>query len=85
MRRDMGLCQQCRAQGFTIPGEEVDHRVPLYKGGEETDENRWLLCPPCHATKTKADMGYTLKGCDASGVPVDPGHHWHDEDEEEKT
>lgn len=44
-------------------GFELDHRVPLYLGGEDTEANCQLLCtadalvPGCHARKTTEDMG----------------------------
>ena len=40
----------------TLTGEqhEVDHIVPLFKGGAESDENRACLCRRCH--KKKSDL-----------------------------
>lgn len=40
-------------------GFEVDHAVPLYKGGPDTDDNLQVLCSPsgCHDKKTLIDMG----------------------------
>lgn len=35
---------------------ELDHIVPLHKGGAESDENRQVLCVGCHAAKTKEDV-----------------------------
>ena len=63
----------CRACGLiTAPGNgEADHDPPLKD--MEADGNEWdidgmqWLCKPCHAIKTERDMGYTVKGCDASG------------------
>ncbi len=31
---------------------ELDHTVPLWKGGKDADHNRQCLCPACHAAKT---------------------------------
>ncbi|MFC5641932.1 MULTISPECIES: HNH endonuclease [Kitasatospora] len=44
--------------GETFPAElvDVDHRTPLALGGEDTDENAWLLCRPCHRAKTRRDF-----------------------------
>lgn len=36
----------------------IDHKMPLYKGGEDTDQNCQVLCVPCHDSKTEKDMGY---------------------------
>jgi 5-methylcytosine-specific restriction endonuclease McrA len=54
----------CAAEGCERPGEEVDHRVPLWKVRGLADAirrafhgpiNLWLLCRQCHAAKTKAE------------------------------
>lgn len=71
------LCLRCLERGFTIPSTQVDHKVPLYLGGEETDENRQGLCDECHDIKTAEDMKHKPKGGDSSGNPTDPGHYWN--------
>lgn len=50
--RDCGLCQTCKGQGRVTLGAVVDHRLPLWAGGSDEDENKWLLCISCHDTKT---------------------------------
>ena len=55
--RDEYVCQICKR--VTADGE-VDHKVPLHLGGQETDENRWWLCHGCHDAKSereKVDRG----------------------------
>ena len=52
------LCVMCKAKGKTTPAVELDHIIALTNGGEDTDENRQGLCTPCHAAKTREDMGY---------------------------
>lgn len=47
--RDKYICQLC---GRTVFDGEVDHKTPLSAGGQESDENRWWLCVPCHAAKS---------------------------------
>ena len=37
------------------PGTQVDHVVALEDGGPDTDENKELLCDPCHVEKTNED------------------------------
>lgn len=69
-------CQQ-RTPPVVRAATQLDHRVPLYKGGEETEENRQGLCDDCHREKTAADLGTTMRGCDTEGMPVDPRHHWN--------
>lgn len=56
VRRDKGLCQRCLRKGRYTEGHEVDHIVALINGGPDTDENKELLCLPCHAEKTREDM-----------------------------
>jgi len=64
--------------GYVTPGDEVDHVVPLHKGGEDNERNLQTLCKRHHDAKTRADMGWSTRpGCDASGLPVDPQHHWN--------
>jgi len=36
---------------------EVDHIISLSKGGEDTDENVWALCVPCHEAKSLREKG----------------------------
>jgi 5-methylcytosine-specific restriction endonuclease McrA len=51
-------CERCgRVVGMTQ--FELDHKVPLYQGGPDTDENCQVLCKGdtgCHAAKTREDM-----------------------------
>lgn len=36
---------------------ELDHKVPLFKGGKDLDENCQILCiSPCHEDKTNEDL-----------------------------
>lgn len=53
--RDNGLCQACLALGKVSIGREVDHKVPLWDQGSDEDDNKWLLCIPCHEAKTAAE------------------------------
>lgn len=66
------LCEWCKRKGKITPAEELDHIIPLYKGGPDTEENLSPKCKACHAEKTAQDMGYVKKeeiGLD--GFPVD--------------
>lgn len=65
------LCVMCQAKGRLRVAVEVDHIVPLSKGGPDDDTNRQSLCKPCHKDKTRADRGLKprpLTGAD--GWPV---------------
>jgi 5-methylcytosine-specific restriction enzyme A len=53
------LCVHCEAKGIFRIAEEIDHIVPLFKGGLDEKENRCGLCRPCHRAKTTVDMGYS--------------------------
>jgi len=50
------LCVECDRRGRVSLATELDHKVPLFKGGADSDENRQGLCFDCHAVKTKADL-----------------------------
>lgn len=54
--RDKYVCQMC---GQLTTDGEVDHIVPLAKGGGDEDSNLQWLCAgkgKCHDLKTQADM-----------------------------
>jgi len=61
-RRDNGLCQMCLAQGIARPGAEVDHKRPLWDGGTDDEDNKWLLCKPCHERKTSDEATRRARG-----------------------
>jgi len=50
-------CAACGLLTDYPHGFHADHKVPLYKGGEDKDTNLQILCIPCHDRKTLADMG----------------------------
>jgi 5-methylcytosine-specific restriction protein A len=70
------LCGHCMEKGFVSEAVEVDHIVPLFKGGTDAWANLQSLCAQCHADKTREDLGQRVIGCDASGIPIDPKHPW---------
>lgn len=49
------LCVSCESQGFIVAAEELDHIVPLFKGGADDESNYQSLCVPCHKEKTRLD------------------------------
>lgn len=52
-------CEECGRVVAYPEGFELDHVVPLYKGGPDTDENCQVLCngpEGCHEAKTREDM-----------------------------
>lgn len=52
INRAMGLCEACEREGRVTPGVEVDHIIPVSRGGDESLTNLQLLCVPCHRKKT---------------------------------
>lgn len=74
------LCVVCRQQGRTVEATVVDHIEP-HRGdpGKFWDVSNWQsLCKPHHdsAAKVKDNTG-VMRGCDESGWPIDPNHHWN--------
>jgi 5-methylcytosine-specific restriction protein A len=65
-QRDNGLCQACLAEGRVSIGVDVDHKTPLWAGGLDTEENKWLLCSPCHLEKSTREAKQRAAG---SGLP----------------
>ncbi|MEJ7746069.1 MAG: HNH endonuclease signature motif containing protein [Luteimonas sp.] len=57
--RDNYICQLCKR--VTVEGD-VDHRIPLAKGGTDTDDNlQWLCRVPCHADKSAREANPTAR------------------------
>jgi 5-methylcytosine-specific restriction protein A len=75
------LCVMCEKAGRVRMATQLDHIVALDNGGKDFDRdhgrNRQGLCEDCHRTKTAADLGHKVKGCDVTGRPLDPRHHWN--------
>lgn len=67
IERDKGLCQMCLKEGRITPGRDVDHKIPKAQtkrlGWTREQQNHpsqlWLLCVPCHKTKTEEEQGKT--------------------------
>jgi 5-methylcytosine-specific restriction protein A len=58
------LCVMCLPKGIVRTATEVDHIVPICKGGADTldpFENRQGLCSECHEDKTRIDLGQQQK------------------------
>ena len=76
MRRDAGLCQVCAKQGYTTQATEVDHITPKASCGTDSDANLQAICRACHADKTIADAGGTVRqaiGVDGWPIPLGGG------------
>lgn len=77
--RQAPLCRMCQDMGKTTPATVVDHTVP-HKGDESLffdPGNLGSMCKLCHdSVKQREEKTGQIAGCDASGWPLDPGHHW---------
>jgi 5-methylcytosine-specific restriction protein A len=79
------LCEQCLLEGRRTRATDVDHVIGINHGGPALDiRNLRSLCHSCHSIKTnyieKLGKGRVpLRGCDASGRPLDPLHFWNRE------
>lgn len=77
--RSHPLCCNCATLGITTAATVVDHITP-HKGDQSLfwDVANWQpLCKPCHDRwKQRMEKSGASIGCDSSGVPVDPSHHW---------
>ena len=65
------LCRACAAEGLSVAADELDHVVPLHRGGGMWDrENVQPLCRDCHAAKTRRERGRdaTLEDGSLEGV-----------------
>jgi len=50
------LCRACTARRRVTAADEVDHIVPLFRGGTDHESNLQSLCIPCHQAKSEADQ-----------------------------
>ena len=46
------LCVMCEANGFIQLANQLDHVIPLYKGGADDESNYQSLCVDCHKIKS---------------------------------
>ena len=61
LQRDGFRCVVCRAKGKLTLAEEVDHIVPLERGGTDDAVNLRALCKPCHVDVTNVQRGSVVK------------------------
>lgn len=56
--RRHSLCElDCAARGLRVSASQVDHRVPLARGGTHNPRNLQAACAPCHSRKTAREDG----------------------------
>lgn len=64
------LCVACTSKGYITAATQVDHIIPLFKGGADNHTNRQSLCDECHTLKTRHDLGQRINGCNVHGEPL---------------
>jgi len=55
-------CELCIKEGIVTPAAEVDHIVPLWAGGKESDSNRQSICQAHHLAKSKREASIRASG-----------------------
>jgi 5-methylcytosine-specific restriction protein A len=67
------LCLICKREGKVTMATEVDHIIPLFKGGKDCYEtNGQPICNHHHSIKSLEDMGYKKRvTIGEDGFPVD--------------
>jgi 5-methylcytosine-specific restriction enzyme A len=64
-------CAECLRNGRLAAAVEVDHIVPLVRGGTDDVRNLEGLCHDCHAAKTASENGGKRRSVTgADGWPV---------------
>jgi 5-methylcytosine-specific restriction protein A len=77
------LCNVCRANNIVRLWTQLDHVVPLHKGGADDETNLQGLCDECHYFKTCADKGIQARPTIAvDGWPVSRGAEQKDDNEQ---
>lgn len=72
--REFPLCASCLKLGRTRVAVELDHIVPLHKGGPDDETNVQGLCRPCHAAKSAEERGFKAKPrIGPDGWPIEDG------------
>ena len=53
--RDSGHCCMCN-RVVDLTDSELDHRIALQFGGDNSERNLWTLCTECHAGKSAREV-----------------------------
>jgi 5-methylcytosine-specific restriction protein A len=73
-------CVMHLRRGKSVKANIVDHKIP-HKGDKElfwNPDNHQPLCKACHdSIKQRFEKSGVVVGCDATGRPLDPNHHWN--------
>lgn len=76
--RDQGICrcETCKRTDTLKVATEVEHRTPLWAGGQEDDGNRYAIASDCHEAKTRCEARMRAAGGWLS-TPCTCGRHAH--------
>ncbi|MFZ3485295.1 HNH endonuclease [Sphingomonas sp. 3-13AW] len=55
VREEEPLCRTCLENGRTRATQEIDHIVPLSRGGSNARANLQGVCEPCHKAKSERE------------------------------
>lgn len=74
LTRDAGVCRcaRCLQTGALRPAHEIDHVVPLWAGGAESDDNRCSINRECHKLKSADEARMRALGAFDPRLWVDP-------------
>jgi 5-methylcytosine-specific restriction protein A len=71
----------CLNEGRTELATIVNHKIPLARGGEDTDQNTENLCDRHDELVTAQQFGKAepieARGVNAAGRPTSPDHPWN--------
>ena len=56
LRRDDYKCQLCGRRGQDGVPLEIDHKVPVSRGGLNDEENLWVLCEDCNQGRSNLPL-----------------------------
>lgn len=56
LSRDRYKCQLCGLMAEDDVELEVDHKIPVAKGGTNDPDNLWTLCTTCNSGKSDKDL-----------------------------
>ena len=61
LQRDGFRCVVCRVKGKLTLADEVDHIMPLERGGTDDAVNLQSICRTCHVDKSNTERGAVVR------------------------
>lgn len=55
LRKEFGYCFRCKTKGTPYNRLEIDHIIPVHKGGSNNIRNLRILCQNCHRLRHKLE------------------------------